>query len=152
MDRLIDSYQDGYLEKEEFEPRIRGLRERLAQLETAAASAAEQGRSDEGLRQVIGAIEQFATRVRERLDQSDFATRQAIIRTLVDRIEIDDQAVRIVYKVNIVPFEGCPSRGILQHCPLSFRLISSQTRRTDLVLRPGLILGGMHVVSSPLLS
>ena len=37
MDRLIDSYQDGYLEKEEFEPRIRGLRERLAQLETAAA-------------------------------------------------------------------------------------------------------------------
>jgi site-specific DNA recombinase len=120
MDRLIDSYQDGYLEKEEFEPRIRGLRDRLAQLETAAASAAEQERSDEGLRQVIGAIEQFATRVRERLDRSDFATRQEIIRTLVDRIEIDDQAVRIVYKVNIVPFERCPSGGSLQHCPSSF--------------------------------
>jgi site-specific DNA recombinase len=120
MDRLIDSYQDGYLEKEEFEPRIRGLRERLAQLEASAAGAAEQERSAEGLRQVIGAIEQFAARVRERLDRSDFATRREIIRTLVDRIEIDDQAVRIVYKVNIVPFERCPSRGILQHCPSSF--------------------------------
>jgi site-specific DNA recombinase len=162
MDRLIDSYQDGYLEKEEFEPRIRGLRERLAQLEASAAGAAEQERSEEGLRQVIGAIEQFATGVRERLDQSDFATRQEIIRTLVDRIEIDDQAVRIVYKVNIVPFERCPSRGILQHCPLSFASVRSDlggaglaprfARGLGLCRRLGLRLGQIHREATSLVS
>jgi site-specific DNA recombinase len=117
IERLIDSYQDGYLEKGEFEPRIRGLRERLAQLEATAAEIANQERSDEELKQVIGAIEQFAAGVRERLDSSDFATQRDLIRTLVDRIEVSEERIRIVYKVNIVPFEQCPSRGNLQHCP-----------------------------------
>jgi site-specific DNA recombinase len=123
MDRLIDSYQDGYLEKEEFEPRIAGLRTRLEELERAAAEATEREQSEEELRLVIGAVEQFAERVRAELDSSDFATRRDIIRTLVDRIEVDDRAIRIVYKVNLVPFERSPSRGILQHCPSSFAAI-----------------------------
>ena len=120
MDRLIDSYQEGYLKKEEFEPRIAGLRTRLEELETAAAQATEQERSEAELRLVIGAVEQFAERVRAGLDSSDFATRRDILRTLVDRIEVDDRAIRIVYKVNLVPFERRPSRGILQDCPTSF--------------------------------
>jgi site-specific DNA recombinase len=119
IERLIDSYQDGYLEKGEFEPRIHGLRERLAQLEAAAAGAAKQERSEEEVRQVIGAIEQFAAGVRERLDSSDFTTQRDLIRTLVDRIEVGEETVRIVYKVNVVPFERGPSRGHLQHCPTS---------------------------------
>jgi len=121
--RLIDSYQDGYLEKGEFEPRIRGLRERLTQLEATAAGLVKQERSEEEVRQVIGAIEQFAAGVRERLDSSDFTTQRDLIRTLVDRIEVGEETVRIVYKVNIVPFERGPSRGRLQHCPTSLPAI-----------------------------
>src|SRR5262249_54937376 len=34
--RLIDAYQDGLLDKAEFEPRLRGAKERLAQLEAEA--------------------------------------------------------------------------------------------------------------------
>jgi len=119
IERLIDSYQDGYLEKEEFGPRIGGLRERLAQLEASAAGVASRERSEEEVRQVIGAIELFAAGVRERLDSSDFTTQRDLIRTLVDRIEVGEDSVRIVYKVNIVPFERGPSRGLLQHCPTS---------------------------------
>ena len=119
IERLIDSYQDGYLEKEEFEPRIRGLRERLVQLEATATERAKGERSEDEVRQVIGAIEQFAAGVRERLDSSDFTTQRDLIRTLVDRIEVGEETVRIVYKVNIVPFERGPSRGLLQHCPTS---------------------------------
>jgi site-specific DNA recombinase len=129
IERLIDSYQDGYLEKGEFEPRIHGLRERLAQLEATAAGAARRERSEEEVGRVIGAIEQFAAGVRERLDSSDFTTQRDLIRTLVDRIEVGEESVRIVYKVNIVPFERGPSRGLLQHCPLSLRPI-----RRDLLL------------------
>jgi site-specific DNA recombinase len=123
IDRLIDSYQDGYLEKEEFEPRIRGLRERLVQLEATSAGLVKQERSEEEVRQVIGAIEQFAAGVRDRLDSSDFTTQRDLIRTLVDRIEVGEETVRIVYKVNIVPFERGPSRGLLQHCPTSLGLV-----------------------------
>jgi site-specific DNA recombinase len=123
IERLIDSYQDGYLEKGEFEPRIGGLRARLAQLEATAAGLANRERSEEEVRQVIGAIEQFAAGVRERLDSSDFLTQRDLIRTLVDRIEVGEETVRIVYKVNIVPFERGPSRGLLQHCPTSLRSV-----------------------------
>jgi site-specific DNA recombinase len=126
--RLIDSYQDGYLEKGEFEPRIRGLRERLEQLEANAAGLAKRERSEEEVREVIGAIEQFAAGVRERLDSSDFTTQRDLIRTLVDRIEVGEESVRIVYKVNIVPFERGPSRGHLQHCPTSLTRCSIKSR------------------------
>ena len=127
IERLIDSYQDGYLEKEEFEPRIRGLRERLAQLEANAVGLANRERSEEEVRQVIGAIEQFAAGVRERLDSSDFTTQRDLIRTLVDRIEVGEETVRIVYKVNIVPFERGPSRGHLQHCPTSLFAVGADS-------------------------
>ena len=127
IERLIDSYQDGYLEKVEFEPRIRGLRDRLAQLEVTAAGLAKQERSEDELRQVIGAIERFAAGVRERLDSSDFLTQRELIRTLVDRIEVGEETVRIVYKVNIVPFERGPSRGHLQHCPTSLAAVGFQS-------------------------
>jgi site-specific DNA recombinase len=40
--RLIDAYQDGYLDRKEFEPRVRSLKERLRTLEAEAASAAKQ--------------------------------------------------------------------------------------------------------------
>jgi site-specific DNA recombinase len=126
IEKLIDSYQDGYLEKGEFEPRIRGLRERLAQLEVTAAGLANRERSEEEVRQVIGAIEQFAAGVRERLDSSDFMTQRDLIRTLVDRIEVGEESVRIVYKVNIVPFERGPSRGHLQHCPSSLAAVGGE--------------------------
>ena len=39
--RLIDAYQEGFLEREEFEPRIRAAKERLAKLETEAKAAAD---------------------------------------------------------------------------------------------------------------
>jgi site-specific DNA recombinase len=131
IERLIDSYQDGYLEKGEFEPRIRGLRERLVQLEATAAGLAGRERSEEEVRQVIGAIEQFAGGVRERLDSSDFMTQRDLIRTVVDRIEVGEEAVRIVYKVNIVPFERGPSRGLLQHCPTRLPAVGGQSGFAD---------------------
>jgi site-specific DNA recombinase len=131
IERMIDSYQDGYLEKEEFEPRIRGLRERLAQLEATAAGLAKQERSEDEVKRVVGALEQFAAGVRDRLDSSDFTTQRDLIRTLVDRIEVGEESIRIVYKVNIVPFERGPSRGHLQHCPTSLLPVRNQPSFTD---------------------
>ena len=48
--RLIDGYQEGLLQKEEFEPRSRAARERLARLEAEAKDVAERRDQDRALR------------------------------------------------------------------------------------------------------
>jgi site-specific DNA recombinase len=119
--RLIDSYAEGVISKAEFEPRLAGLRQRVAALEAEAAArnnAAEQTRS---LHLVIGKLETFASLVRERLDEADWITKRDLIRTLVRRIEVNDQHVRVVFRVDPGPkhppdhahfSHHCPSRGV----------------------------------------
>jgi site-specific DNA recombinase len=115
--RLIDSYAEGVISKAEFEPRLAGLRRRTAKLEAEATvlqDAAEQARS---LHLVIGKLETFAALIQDRLGEADWDTRRDIIRALVRRIEIDDQHVRVVFRVDSAPGEGAGSRRLLQHCP-----------------------------------
>jgi site-specific DNA recombinase len=115
--RLIDGYAEGVISKAEFEPRLAGRRRRVAKLEADVAAlqdAAEQARS---LQLVIGKLETFAALVRDRLDGADWDTRRDLIRTLVRRIEIDDQHVRVVFRVDLGPQGGIGSRRISHHCP-----------------------------------
>jgi site-specific DNA recombinase len=114
--RLIDAYGEGLLEKEEFEPRIRAARERLARLQAEAAEQADIARREGELRLVIGQFEAFAGRVGSGLEDADRETRRGIVRALVSRVEVDGEAVRIVYRVGPCPFVEGPSRGPLQGC------------------------------------
>ncbi len=51
------------------------------------------------------------------LDQANMETKRKILRLLINRIEIDKDEVRIVYKVQSHPFVPSPvKRGILQDC------------------------------------
>jgi site-specific DNA recombinase len=121
--RLIDAYQNGDISKEEFEPRIQSSRERLAQLEGMASAVEDRERCEEQLRLAIGRLEEFSKQIRERLDTCEFLVRRDIILALVDKIEVDELVVRIVYKVAIGPFDAGPIRGILQHRLLSVAAI-----------------------------
>src|SRR5262249_11734173 len=89
--RLIDAYGEGLLEKEEFEPRIRSARERLARLQADAQKQAEAEAREQELRLVIGQLQEFAERVRSGLAEADWATRREIIRALVRRVEMDQE-------------------------------------------------------------
>jgi site-specific DNA recombinase len=114
--RLIDAYGDGLLDKSEFEPRILAARERLAQLEEQDRHRLEEAAQEAELRLVIGQLEEFARRVSLELQEPDWATRREIVRALVKKVEIDEQEVRIVYRVSPSPFEGGPRQGHSQHC------------------------------------
>jgi len=127
--RLIDSYAEGVIGKAEFEPRLAGLRQRVARLEAEAVAlqhAAEQTRS---LQLVVGKLETFAALVRGQLDGADWNTRRDIIRTLVRRIEIDDQHVRVVFRVDPGPQDATASRRIPQHCPGRRRAVEACQQR-----------------------
>ena len=115
--RLIDSYAEGLIEKPEFEPRIADLRRRVARLEAevnAQQAAEEQVRS---LQRVIGQLDLFAAMVHDRLADADWSTKRDIICTLVKRIEVTADRVRIVFRVD--PGSSAPSepRRNLPYCP-----------------------------------
>jgi site-specific DNA recombinase len=120
--RLIDAYENGWLDKVEFEPRVRVAKERLARDEAALHEQQTDSLDTEELRLVIGHFDAFAERMRAHLEQADFALKRKLLRLLIKRIEVTGQDVRIVYKVSLRPFVNSPSNGgFLQDC-LKFHL------------------------------
>jgi site-specific DNA recombinase len=99
LDRLIDAYAAGLLEKNQFEPRLEETKRRLQQLSEEQASAQRRQQSEAELRLIMEHLQAFMEMVKDGLDQADWQTRQAIIRTLVKRIEIHDEDIRLVYRV-----------------------------------------------------
>jgi site-specific DNA recombinase len=115
ISRLIDSYQDGLLEKTEFEPRVRTAKERLARLETDLQRSVDEEEQRGSLRLVIGRMREFAASVTDSLANADWLTRRALIRAVVKRIEIAYNDVRIVYKISPDAPTGQRQEKILQH-------------------------------------
>lgn len=114
--RLIDAYSEGLLDKEEFKPKIRASKERLARLESEADQGANQEAQRAELRLVIGKLQDFTAHLNHGLEHADWSTRRAIIRALVKQIEVRPDQVCLTYRVNAVPFVKAPDGGIAQDC------------------------------------
>jgi site-specific DNA recombinase len=98
--RLIDSYADGIIDKAEFEPRVTRMRERLNQLEAQAQQVKDEVGLERELTLILGRLDEFAARVKTGLHEADWLIRREIIRALVKRVEIDQEQVRVVFRVN----------------------------------------------------
>ena len=116
MARLIDAYQEGHLEKADFEARITGLKERLHKLEIEEETVGKAAWEREHLQVMIEHVEMFAERVQAGLQDADWQTRREIMRALIKQVEVGEDGIRIVYKVQPRPFESGPERGQSQHC------------------------------------
>jgi len=131
--RLIDSYAEGLIDKEEFEPRVTRMRERLKQMEAQAQQVKDEVSLERELTLILGRLEEFAARIKTGLHEADWLTRREIIRALVKRVEIDQEQVRVVFRVNPPPHAPqSPSEKdaqSLQHCG----------RRGDAALRGSLL-------------
>jgi site-specific DNA recombinase len=114
--RIIDSFSEGLIDKQEFEPRIKRLRERIEKLEEQARELSDQAKLQSELHLIIGRLEDFNSRVKDGLDQADWNSRRDIIRALVKRVEVEKGQVNVVFRVDQLPFESSPERGSLQHC------------------------------------
>ena len=91
-------------------------KERLAKWEDERRRQMSEVTQEAELRLVIGQLEEFAKRVSEELQEPSWETRREIVRALVKKVEMDEQEVRIVYRVSPSPFERGPQRGSSQHC------------------------------------
>jgi site-specific DNA recombinase len=129
--RIIDGYAEGLLTKEEFEPRIKTAKERLARLQEQAKALAEEASLEAELKLVVGKLDEFAAQVKDGLGKQDWLGRREIIRTLVKRVEVEENQVNVVFRVGSRPFVLGPGRGPLQHC---WRRDHSPLRRSPLGL------------------
>jgi site-specific DNA recombinase len=135
--RLIDGYAEGLIERAEFEPRIAELRRRAANLETEASALQVAEEQTRALQLVIGRLSLFAEMVRDRLEAADWPTQRDIICTLVKRIEVVDDVVRVVFRVDPGPPGPAGPRRVLPHCPTRRRVAPPLGGRDGVPLEQG---------------
>ena len=126
--RLIDSYAEGVLGKEEFEPRILRMKQRVTVLEDRLQQLADDATQQRDLRLIISQLEDFVAKVRGGLATADWRTRRAIIRALVRRVEIDQQQVFVVFRVPPTYTNSDPDGSVLPDCRRTALAVTRQHR------------------------
>ena len=114
--RLIDSYAEGLLEKHEFAPRITRLRQRLAALEEQRQPLLDAAAFQTELHLIIGRLEDFATKLHAGLAEADWLRKREMIRALVKRVEVTQDQVNVVFRVDSYQGEANPEKKSLQLC------------------------------------
>jgi site-specific DNA recombinase len=116
MARLIDGYAEGLIEKVEFEPRIKRMKQRVTVLEDQLQELADEALQQRELKLLIGQLEEFVTKVQRNLAAADWTMKREIIRALVRRVEIDKQEVTVVFRVGPDLSGPRPEKKSSQHC------------------------------------
>jgi site-specific DNA recombinase len=120
LDRLIDGYAEGLIDKAEFEPRAAGLRQQLRGWEDQAVRIRNEAAQRAALSLIVGRLEEFARQVRQQMAAVDWSVQRDLIRLLVKRVEIDPEEVTVVLRVTPTPTgPGSPNPDAdhsLHHC------------------------------------
>jgi len=116
LTRLIDSYAEGFVQKEEFEPRITRFRQRLAILEKQAQQIQDQETLQLEFQTAIHRLEEFGDKVKDHLAGADWQMRRELIRMLVKRVEIGKEEINVVFRILPDPGELGSTEQSSQHC------------------------------------
>lgn len=111
---LIDSYAQQYIIKEEFEPRIKAMRQNLKAIQEQQDKLNQQKNLAGEMKLIITNLEDFSHRVGSKVDNLDWSGKRDIMRKIVKRIEITKGEINIVYKVNKLPNHENETNA--QHC------------------------------------
>lgn len=116
IERMIDAYESGHVEKSEFERRIVPLRARQDR-EREALSGLRRDRFDASdVADSAAAFAALSSTISSQLSDASAGLKRSLCKLLIARIEIGSDSIRIVYKVPLSPFDRGPaSQGQLQH-------------------------------------
>ena len=136
--RLLDAYQAGAITLRELETRRRPIADRTGELEQQLQSASRQKRTATDL---AGRIDEFAATVRSQLAAMNFARRQQLVRTVIEKVTVVDDRVEISFKI---PLPATSKEGQSPASELSRLRREHQDRpearlsltRTPFLLRP----------------
>jgi len=104
VDRLIDAYTAGLLERTEFDPRLTRERSRLSKLKEQLTQLETESREQSALREALACLANFTESIASNLESADWSTRREILRTLIDRVLIEPDQIRIIYRINFPLF------------------------------------------------
>ena len=114
MSLLIDSYAQQYIIKDEFEPRIKAMRQNLKVIQDQQNKLTAQKKSTKEMELIVTNLENFSCGIGSELDSLEWSGKRDIIRRVVKRIEISGEEINIVYKINKLP--GYENDTSAQHC------------------------------------
>ena len=104
VNRLIDAYSDGVLNRDEFEPRVQRARKKQSDLQARLDDLQSQAREQTHMREALACLDSFAETVDANLNEADFSTRRDILRAMIERVVVGRDQVKIVYRINFPLF------------------------------------------------
>jgi site-specific DNA recombinase len=103
ISRLIDSYAQEYIDKNEFEPRIKEAKQRLKSIEEQKRKVMDQKNLKNELTLLVTNLEHFSFSIKSNLEAVDWNTKRDIIRMLVKKVEINLDEINIVFRIKELP-------------------------------------------------
>lgn len=111
---LIDSYAQQYITKEEFEPRVQTMRQSLNVAQEQQKKLAEQKNLTREIELIVTNLGHFNEGIKKNIDTLDWHGKRDMMRRVVKRIEVSDDEINVVYKVNKLP--EYTNNTSVQHC------------------------------------
>jgi site-specific DNA recombinase len=99
MERLIDSFTEGLIEKDQFTSRMDRTKTRIADLDAKIKAGAGDVDQLERIRLATRRLRDLAAAVGPELAGADWQRKREFIRTLVQRIDIDTEVIKIIFRV-----------------------------------------------------
>src|SRR5271165_2353001 len=100
LERLIDSFTEGLIEKDQFTSRMARTKGRIAELDTQIQAYSGDISQQEQARLAAERIRQLAATIGPDLAGADWHRRRDVIRTLVQKVEIGRENVKIVFRLD----------------------------------------------------
>jgi site-specific DNA recombinase len=108
LKRLLDAYEAEAIELEELTLRSNRVKAQLQHAHQSLNEAEDRLHQTVTLRAITTRLEDFAERVKQGLERLDWNERRHLIRTLVAKVEIDDEGATVIYRL---PPTGSPQGG-----------------------------------------
>lgn len=99
LERLIDSFTEGLIDKDQFTSRMGRTKSRIADLDVKIKADAGDVDASENLRLAVNRIRELAAAIGPDLASADWHRRREIIRTLLQRIDIGPEVIKVIFCV-----------------------------------------------------
>jgi site-specific DNA recombinase len=100
LERLIDSFTEGLIDKTQFTSRMSRTKNRISDLDGRIKDNTGDVELLENLRLETRRLQELAVAVGPDLASADWHRRREIIRTLVQRIDIETEVIKIIFRVS----------------------------------------------------
>ena len=114
--RLLDAFQGGFLNKEEFEQRASQVMNRIQELQADIRGLKDENKHVSEGKQLLTRMRDFTNAIARKLDDMSFQEKQALARTVLSDVIINGDVVKLLFKIPL-PRAKKPYRARLTSDP-----------------------------------